>query len=388
MNTACDWPNAARVGPAAPNPLSEAEVTERVRASLASPLGYPSLLSATAPGDRLAVAIAENLPQAGPATLGAMLACFDAGVSPDSIALVGRAAAMERATLFLRSADEQLTETVEFVTHEPTDEESTAMLSVTAEGEPIRLNRVLFEADVVLSLGTTAGAGGNPRSDFLAGLYPGLADSQTLRQLELEDVEKASDHIHDAVWRLGLGLAVALLPGQGGGVGDIVAGSPDALRKEIRHRTRKAWSVDVEKPADLVVAELSGPGPLQTWQALAAALTAAERFAKPGAPVIARSQIDLPLGAALSRLVEDDSPERIERQLRKDRMPDSAAVLTLAQVLDRRPVFLESALQPQLAEALGFSPLADEYEVERLVGQHVSVVVLPDAQFVLPVVRR
>ena len=64
-----------------------ADPVTAVRAALASPAGYPPLAAATVPGDRVAVTVADDVPERDAILTGAIAGLLDAGVEAKALTL-------------------------------------------------------------------------------------------------------------------------------------------------------------------------------------------------------------------------------------------------------------------------------------------------------------
>ena len=127
--------------------------------------GLPADAVGAVPGDRLALAMAADLPAASTLLDAAARIARDAGVEADAIAVV--------------SPGPTPAATVAF---DPDDPTKRAYLASTREGHRVYLSRDLTDADVVVPFGTL---GFDPRLGVRGPwsvIYPGLADAETARQ--------------------------------------------------------------------------------------------------------------------------------------------------------------------------------------------------------------
>jgi lactate racemase len=74
----------------------------------------------------------------------------------------------------------------------------------------------------------------------------------------------------------------------------------------------------------------------------------------------------------------------VATKLRHDPAADARAALTLAQALDRGPVYLRSRLPDDVVESLGMTPIASDAELSRLASGRRHCVVIEEAQRVKP----
>src|SRR5690606_8735962 len=122
-------------------------------------------------------------------------------------------------------------EGVKFELHDPDDEQSIAMVGVNSAKEPLRLNRTLAEADLVLPVAAQRlpEAGQHDESKF-AGLFPLFSNRETAARVRLESGNESSKvqkrlrgEADEAGWLLGVQMIVSVAPGAHGGVAAVLA---------------------------------------------------------------------------------------------------------------------------------------------------------------------
>jgi nickel-dependent lactate racemase len=371
--------------------ISEADLVEAFRRSLAQPLDYPSLAEVTVPGDRVAITLADDLPQPIRMLEGALASLRDAGVETANVALVLPTACR------YRSEVEQLLQrlhcgevTVEI--HDPADPLAAAMVGVTKADRPLRINRTASEADVLLAIGVATVAGDVCNPTF-AGLFPQYSDEATIarhaepiRPGEQELVAERQDEIAEALWMLGVGITVEVCPAPGGQIAQIFAGELNSVARTATEAHRKCWSCDAEQLADLVVGTINGEPTQQTWRQVGRALAVAELLVKPGGPIVLCTDLAEPPGRSLNRLAAAKNQGNIERHLLRDHEADTQAALHLYRALDQGPVFLRSQLAAHTVERLGLVPISSDDQLQRLVGQFSQCLVAEDAHLLQPAV--
>lgn len=366
------------------------DVEEAALGALQAPLGYPPIEQATVPGDRVAVALANDLPCAGPLAAGAVRALVEAGVEPQHIAIVRTKAAAEVDGRDLRDAlAPQLARQVHWGVHDPADARELAYLAASPSGEPIHLNRTLCDADLVLLLGCLRLKRSLGYRGLCGGLYPAFSDEATIRRWQVPaDRRQAAARRKEAAaagWQLGVRLMLQAIPGGGERILHVVAGDADAVAAEGARLCELEWSFSVPRRAGLVVATIEGGPREQTWDNIGRALAAASRVVDVDGAVALCTDLELAPGPALMRLAQARSLQAAHKKMRHDDSADAVAAVQMAKALARGPVYLLSRLQDEVTEELGIAPVSDADEIARLVSRAESCILMPSAQYAVPI---
>ncbi len=268
-----------------PRRAAIADPAVAMAAAFAEPLDFPPLDQAIIPGDRVALAVEHGLPQApvlvaalirtllaaepGPAEICVLQARADRDCRPDDV-------------LAKLAADKR--ERVEFAVHDPHHRDSLCYLAADESGSPIYVNRRLFDADVVLPLGCL-------RLDAVLGyyganatLYPAFSDQPTLDRFETTGIGATADEItqrrhkaDEVAWLIGAQMTIQVVPAAGGGVLDVLVGTSETVGRRGKELCEAAWSYEIPRRAELVVASIEGAAGQQTWENVGRALAAAAR---------------------------------------------------------------------------------------------------------------
>lgn len=373
-----------------------ADVAAEVRSRLTEPLDFPPLAATTVPGDTAAIALGRGVPQPEQVVLGAISALLDAGVEPTDIAVVSCEKFSAEREL-AQGIDALGASGVKFVLHEPAQEESTAMVGVLSNDEPLRFNRALAEADLVLPIGTLEpsrqsleGTSYLPASKF-ASLYPHFSDEptqvrfqKTNKKLAPKSRRKLFDQQEEAGWLLGVLCTIQIVPGRDNQVATVIVGEAGRAAETAESAMRTIWSPVCEETADLVVAALPGTSDQQTWEHLDHALAAAERVVSPSGSIALLCEISQKPRGALRRLRDADDLAEVERKLMRDEDASAGIALRLVQAIARGPVYLMSKLPKGEVESLGMTPIASEAELKRLIRNHESTIVIEEAHRLVP----
>jgi nickel-dependent lactate racemase len=359
-----------------------ANLAAAVETALTHPLDFPSLAQAILPGDQLVVCVDELVPQPK-AIIEAVLALLvEWGIELANVTvLIPPTAAGE----FPHPAPQ---EGPTIVIHDPAKREQLAYLAATPAGEPLYLNRVLCDADVVLPIASVRMQARGVKCHASDGLYPVFADAKTQQSAHAPRPSRRRNGRHEAValqrpdvsWLLGVQCMLQVLPGPGDSVLAVLAGEPSAVRRESRRLCEEAWTFSIPNPASLVVAAIEGDASQQTWEQFGRALAAAtEAVAEEGAIAIC-CDLDREPGPALAALAESEDHEAALKQIRRRNLPDAQVAARLQRASRRATVYLLSQLADDLVENLGMAPIASAAEVQRLASHHESCLLLSNAQ--------
>lgn len=278
----------------------------------------------------------------------------------------------------------------------------------TADGTPIRVNRMLPEADFVIGLGMivphrvmgfTGGASivqpgvSGPQvtgyTHWISALYPGdeilgLADNPVRREVE------------QMARQAGLRFIVNVVMDGFGRVIHVVAGDLVAAHRQGARQALEIWGAPQPAAADIVVSE-SYPADYDLWQA-AKGIYSAELAVREGGVVV--------LITPCPHGVSDEHPEvarlgyhgleTVKAMLEKKEIDDRVAAAHLVHVgrviRDKgRGIMVSPGIPPATQRRLGFETAATPQEaLERalaMAGRNAKVAVLRQGGNVMPVLR-
>jgi hypothetical protein len=371
--TECRGPEGA-VGPAA------ADVVAR---ALATGGHGPPLSAHVVPGDRAAIAVAGEIPQ-GAAVLEAVAVSLAAG----GVA-AGDLAILQAAPLDAARRPDVLPGAVPF---DPRVESATAYLAADASARPLYVSRVLVDADVVVSVGSfgwdAALGGRSPEGE----LWPAFGRSENRASLTLDIARRGREalvdwrgDLHDITWQLGVCASLRLVAGRGGSLHAACFGLPEEATRLAREAAA-GWRPAIDEPADLAIAAVSaGSG---GFGDVVRAVAAATRVTLPDATVVIVAGETAPPGLVFTRwrqgtplgpLVREAIASGDERLV-----ADAVDAKLLARCLGERRLVLVAGLEEAMVEELGFGYAAEIDMVERLANRAEQVVILHEADRMLP----
>jgi nickel-dependent lactate racemase len=355
--------------------------------ALAEPLEYPPLSASIVPGDRVAIAVDESVPQVELVVLGIVQSLRKAGIEDDAISIVARNG--QTSQLCRTALSDEGETSVQFVVHDPSDERELCLVGMTKRHGPLLVNRAIFDADIVLPVGCARVEG----RGVYDSLFPRFSNSETIERFQTPSrhdsaasAAQQSRETEEAGWLIGAPMVVEVVPAANETVGHVIAGEPHAVAERAAQLCHEQWALLSPQRASLVIATVTGDAETQTWNNVGRALAMAERLVAEGGAVAICSNLDQPPGESLGRLIGADDLADTERRLLRDHSDDSWPAWLIARALQRGPVYFLSQLNTETVEDMGLAPIADMSELTRLARRHESVILVSDSQHVVATV--
>lgn len=356
--------------------------TEATISALSEPIDFPPLSAGIVPGDRVAIAIDEAIPRAADIVRGALQALKYAGVESELISVVSCDEATNRQCRGACSTNDM--NGVKFVVHDPDDGENLCLVGLSKRGAPLLINRVIFDADVVLPIGCAWLKG---RGAYES-LFPRFSNAEAIGRYRtparIESVAEQALRIretNEAGWLIGVPMVVEVVPGSGESVAHVLAGAPNAIARTCQLLSQERWSLKCPRQVGLMIAMITGGPEAQNWTSIGRALATAEHLVADGGAVAICSNLSEPPGRSLGRLIGNSDLATAERKISHDHDADSWPAWQLARALQRGPVYFLSQLDAETAEDLGLAPVESIDELVRLAARSESVVVVEDSQY-------
>jgi nickel-dependent lactate racemase len=365
------------------------EVVDPVAAiigALSEPLDYPPLSAGIVPGDRVAIAVGEDVPQLARIVRGAVEAFRAAGVEGTDISIVTTS---QEASDLCRSELGDSEPSPQFVVHNPADENSLCLVGTTKRGEPLLVNKTIFDADLVLPIGCARVW----RTSAYDSIFPRFSNAEVLHEYRTPAQRDAlirrnvkRNEGDEAGWMIGVPMTVQVVPGREESVAHVVAGDPEAVAQRCDALCEEEWLLQSQQRVSLVVATITGNELTQNWMNVGRALVAAEAVLEEGGAVAICSNLQQSPGHSLGRLIGSDDLDAAARKIFHDHDADSWAAWQLTRALQRGPVYFLSQLDAETVEDLGIAYVESVDEVVRLAGNHESFAVVEDSQHAVVVV--
>jgi len=368
-----------------------------VRTALAQPLDFPPLAQAAVPGDRVVLALEAGVPQAPVVIAEVFNALSCRGVDAGEMTIL-RTQADERAAVpdpreLLPAADRGR---VSLEVHDPKARDRLGYLAAGGDHEPVYLNRLLCEADLVVPIGCLRCDGALGYYGMHGGIFPAFSDGASIDRVvaahddakhRSRDSVRERQRIAEVGWLLGVQLTVQVVPGSGDDVLEVLAGQPEAVFDRGQQLCQAAWKFQAPRRADLVVATITGGAAQQSWDNVARAVAAANNVVREGGAIVVCTELTDAPGPALARLASARDPQAAVRKIRKEHLVDAPAALQIAAVQQRSRLYLLSRLDDAAVEELGIAAVGDSRQLARLVEQYESCLVLGNAHHAVATVN-
>jgi nickel-dependent lactate racemase len=363
-----------------------------VRQALEEPLGFPALRRALTPDDHVTLVVDEQLPHL-PELLTAILEhVARAGVRPEAITLLCLPPSTGQP--WVEELPEGFQE-VRVEVHDPADRRHLSYLATTKHGRRIYLNRSAVDADQLVVLTRRGYDALLGYSGAAGALFPALSDEAT-RQESRQRLSMAAPgetawplrrEADEVAWLLGAPFLVQVIEGAGSALAHVLGGLAETDEEGCRLLDAR-WRVEVDRPADVVIAGVSGEPGRHSFAELARAAACACRVVKAGGRIVLLSASEPALGEAVAVLRQaEDAGQALQAVHRQDRAADQEAAFQWASAIEQAHVYLLSHLSSDITEELFATPLEHAGQVQRLLGAGLSCVFLPDAHKGLAVVR-
>lgn len=362
--------------------------SERCREALLNPLGYPELVRCVVPGDRVILAVDPETPFSAEiiSTVWEQLqSVTDGGVLltlllPPDHSGTGWQWLRDQFPLHVQ---QQITVHV----HDPADSSQISYIASTSGGERIYLNRILSDADLIITVGIIAFdglLGFRGTSSILFPTFSDLATQQSSQsqghpELTPEQQRPFREMIDEVGWLLGTQFTVQAIPGAAGLPAEILAGLPEDVMARGKELVESTWRVSVEEMLEGAV--ISVPGGAFGWKQLGQALENITNIVQQGGRIVIVADLPIPEGPAATMLRRCQDPEELLKPLRREPTVDSVEFAQLIQALRRVRVYLLSQLPAELVEELGMIPVSDSAELQRLVATIEDCKCIPFANY-------
>ncbi len=375
---------------AAPAPALT-DVGAAVREALERPLDYPPLRRALTPDDHVAIVVDETVPQLPRVLVPILEHVCAASVAAEAVTLVCLPPSSGQ-TWVDELPDEF--QDVRIEVHQPGDRRQLSYLATTRRGRRVYLNRSVVDADQAVLLTRR-------RYDPLLGyagaegtLYPGLCDEATLRELsdrfDAEAPGRAPWPLRreaaEVAWLLGAPFLVQVIEGSDSDILHVVGG-PVESSGHGQQLLDARWRVEVDRPADVVIATLEGDPGQHSVDDFARAFLCASRVVSPGGKVVLLTEAAPPQGPSFDLFRRLDDPVAALEALEHERPADHATGFMWASAAVQAKLYLLSGLPDDVVEELYATPLEHARQVEKLLAGGATYLYLPDAHKTLAVLK-
>jgi hypothetical protein len=268
--------------------------------------------------------------------------------------------------------------------HDPDDQQNLEYIAATEHSEAIYLNRELVEADFVIPVYRWLEPK-DPRGHDPYVVLPAFGDRATQARCakswlgQHEPARGTHKKASESGWLAGIQYAIGAVANQEGLIAMLVGGSPESVDKACSEGVQAAPN-PTENPSqqgfELVVVELVDPLRVPSWNQVASAAWSAQRWLSPAGRIVVVATSLAEVTPGIGALASDDPDEELQQTLLTSSLQDAYAAAVLRDIQSRRSVYVQSQVDPELLESLGFASIRDPSELERLMQKSKRVGVM------------
>lgn len=367
------------------------EIPQAIALAMEKPIDFPPINQALVPGDRVAIAVHENLPHAVSFVESIVDWILQQQLDDLRISVILPSGRQVQAESLIESLKQKHPEYLQaddprcrVICHDPDNQQNLEYIAASDQAEPIYLHRDLVEADFVIPVYRWLEPQ-DPRGHDPYVVLPAFADRATMNR-HAKSWFKQSGLIRntpktasESGWLAGIQFAIAALANQEGKIAMIASGTPlkvDRTCRETIATTGNTEAIENAAGFDLIVAQLVDDPQSPNWSDVASAAHSAERWLNPaGRIVVVATQID-EISPGIAALASDDPDEELQQSLLESNLKDAFAAAVLRGIQSRRSIYVQSKVDPEALESLGFASIRDPNELERLMQSVARVGVM------------
>jgi len=368
-----------------PEGVGDAAAAELATTALTQPTDVPPLGDHIVQGDRIVVAVADDVAQEQQVLAAVVSTLAAAGATAEQIEV-------------LRLWSSRLEPVVAGGTttiFDPGNEADTAYLMADEEASPRHVARGLVDADVVVTVGSfgwNAALGGQATEGELWPAFSRRAASEQLtRNLAMRPRgghRAWRNAAQEVLWQLGVIAEVKAVHGREGSLAHVTFGMPQTVLPVVR-TAASGWRPRIARAAEVAVATLSDPQ--AGLDRIARAIAAAAQVTYPDGTVCIASRLSEEPGVVFTRWRQGVAIEPLVREAIRSRDPaliaDAFITRQVARALGSRRLVLASDLDEAAVESLDIGHAATADDVIRLCRAAESLIVLHEADRMLPRLR-
>ena len=362
-------------------PAIEDSLEQTLHTSLDKSIHFPAFKEIVFPEDTLAIAVGEGIPQTAQ-ILQSLLDYIQkhTALSPNDITIVFANSTEAIAQNELQTLlDEFLFASLEFEVHNPDIPEELAYLTATLEGEPIRLNKTLVDADVVLPICTNLPNSIFGYAGFFHDLFPLYTETDTILRLRSkQNAEELTRDAGEAAGMLGVQYLIKVTPGNANAIHNITAGDTHSLQSAITAIANDVWNHPTNQ-AEISIGSISGSPTQQTWDNLARAYSALAKTTSPGGSIVLCTNIDGPLPGVIQLLSSNDATQNLHEQLKQHPEVDVQTAAEILRLRSEYHLYLLSHLNHDDVESIGLAHIESPDQINNLIQSAETINCVGDA---------
>lgn len=365
------------------------DLSAAMKEALAAPVFYPGLSESIFPGDSIAIVLQSDLPHPKLVLELLLEQLSSVNVEPTDIVVVVTARTAEQIGIEPALYEQPESNdpngmpppvfTVEFgfsginfQVHNLENPAGLAYLVANEGAEPIHVNRIMVDADVILPVATAAPGDIHQQTDCIFPDFSTLeikrrfADGQGSFVSRWQEIELAND-------TLGAFFSIQLVVAPGNVIRQVICGARKDATDLARAATNELWTFDWSGESDVTVATIETDSNDQTWDDFASALIMASRVSSTDGPLVVWSELSVSPDRKIRKACMSQFEDGISGKLTK-------TMQHVAAIVNERPVYLRSRLKRNVVEELGLGFVESAQEVNRIAESRSNGLLIRDAQ--------
>ena len=340
--------------------------------ALLEPVEYPPLNQIVFPGDSVAFVVQDDLHSEKAAAEG-LLNCLPQILTESSVFFV-----LPKAGVFTKEEVDDWTKrfadlnlSLSFEVHDPEDKNGSAYIAVNKDGDPLYVNRVIFDCDVVVPIRQRT-----RDVSTVASFYPRYSNLENRERLRSATPKTVNAEVRLVEESLGIHFVVEVETNPGGDLLQVVAGEREKVVRTETKAMVNGWEVDQLADGKVVLATIESPNP--TWEQFFDALINSSMSTQNNDRIIIASDIEnspSDIERTILQLQFETDHERIESLFAE--LP--VRFKAIPGILEDKSVYLKSKLDESEIEELGLGYIESEDQIQRVLDQAESGVLLRDA---------
>jgi hypothetical protein len=363
------------------------EIKSMLGAAVKSPIMYPPLAESVFAGDTVAIVVQNDLPEAR-AILEALVECLcGLSIAATDVSIViskQTADAMSIDPRVYRMPDETKDEQppVRFPlsfgfneivcqVHDASNDAGLAYLNANEDGDPVYVNRLLVDADVVIPIGFVEPGDDTRQTDCIYPDFSAVAAQDRFANGNPNGLACRSE-VALANDMLGSFFSIQLVSGPGGELAEVLCGERTRTKTAAREKVNERWTFEYSGVPEVVLASIETEPENQTWDDVVEAVLTSSQLISGKGPIIVLSDLSSKPNKKIRKALLsqfDDGPEK----------KSSAKLRSLAGVVAERSIFLKSELPAAAVEELGLGNLDSVEQVSRVAEPFQLGVLIRDA---------
>lgn len=349
--------------------------------ALAEPLFYPPLAQSVFPGDTVAIAIQNDLPNPRLVIEALLSQLNELAIEPSDIVIVVTPRTAESLGLPPTHSGKETDQrpphaivefgfhSINIEVHEPDNATGLSYIVANEAGDPMYVNRTLVDADVVIPIGFPVAGAADRQTDCI---YPDFSNESVQARFSdgkgsflsrWNEIELAND-------TLGSFFSIQIVCGPGDVIEEVICGARNDAVARARAATNQRWSIEWAGDSDMTVATIESSATQQDWEDFSIALTTASHFGE--GPIVLWSEISATPDRKIRKALLSQFEEGISAKLTKLQRH-------VAAIVGERPVYVRSQLSRGQIEELGLGFVESAEEVLKIAADKAQIAVVRDA---------